>query len=86
MYSEDPFLPVWGNVDNIDDNFPKQPSTHHTLFTTSLSRYWQYGMVGAGWSNYDFSNKIAFSDPLLKMEGSLFLKLQLFNDFGFDLK
>ena len=59
-----------GNADNKNDPFPKPPVTIHTLLATSLSWYWQYGMVEAGWSNYDFPNRIAYSDPHLIMEGS----------------
>lgn len=76
----------WGNADNKDDPFPKPPVTNHTLFATSLGWYWKYGIIEAGWSNYDFPNRIAYSNPNLKMEGSLFLKLQFIYEFGFDLK
>ncbi len=76
----------WGNADNKGDPFPKPPVTHHTLLTTSLSWYWQYGMVEGGWSNYDFPHKIAFNDPQAKNDGSFFLKVQLFYKSGFDLK
>jgi len=76
----------WGNAENTNDSFPKPPVTYHTLLTTSLSWYWQYGMVEAGWSSYDFPNKIAFNDPQAKNDGSFFLKAQLFYEFGFDLQ
>ena len=76
----------WGNNDNKDDPFPTSPVTHHTLLVTSLSWYWRYGIVEAGWSNYDFPNKIAFSDPVSKTEGSFFLKVQFYYDFGFNLQ
>jgi len=76
----------WGNVDNKDDPFPRPPVTRHELLATSLSWYWKYGILEIGWSNYDFPNKIAFSDPHSKMEGTLFLKVQLFYDFGFNLQ
>jgi hypothetical protein len=75
----------WGNDDNKNDPFPKPPVTNHTLLATSLSWYWKYGIIEAGWSNYDFPNKIAFSDPHSKADGSFFLKVQLFYDIGFDL-
>ena len=75
----------FGNSDNKDDPFPKPPVTNHALLATSLCWYWKYGIIEAGWSNYDFPNKIAFSDPHLKADGSFFLKVQLFYDFGFDL-
>ena len=75
----------WGNSDNLDDPFPNPPVTHHTLFSTSLCWYWQYGIIEAGWSNYDFPNKIAFSDPHTKTKGGFFLKAQFFYDFGFKL-
>ena len=76
----------WENNDNKDNHFPKPPVTHHTLLTTSLSWYWQYGIIEAGWSNHDFPNKIAFNDQQAKNDGSFFLKAQLFCEFGFDLK
>ena len=75
----------WGNSDNLDDPFPNPPVTHHTLFSTSLCWYWQYGIIEAGWSNYDFPNKIAFSDPHTKTKGGFFLKAQFLYDFGFKL-
>ena len=75
----------WGNANNKDDPFPKPPVTRHTLLATSLSWYWHHGIVEAGWSNYPFPNEIAYSDPHLKAEGSLFLKAQFFYNFGFSL-
>ncbi len=75
----------WDNADNKDDPFPKPPVTRHTLLATSLSWYWHHGIVEAGWSNYPFPNEIAYSDPHLKAEGSLFLKAQFFYNFGFSL-
>ena len=75
----------WGNADNKNDPFPKPPVTNHALFATSLGWYWKYGIIEAGWSNYDFPNKIAFNDPQAKNDGSFFLKVQLFCKFGFDL-
>jgi len=75
----------WGNADNKDAPFPKPPITHYTFFTTSLSWYWKYGILEAGWSNYDFPNKIAFTDPHTKVEGSLFLKVQFFYTLDFNL-
>jgi hypothetical protein len=83
----------WGNSDNKDDPFPKPPITDHALLVTSVSWFWKYarlpdwqGIVEVGWSNYDFPNKIAFSDPESKTEGSLFLKAQFYYDFGFNLQ
>jgi hypothetical protein len=83
----------WGNSDNKDDPFPKPPVTDHALLVTSVSWFWKYarlpdwqGIVETGWSNYDFPNKIAFSDPESKTEGSLFLKAQFYYDFGFNLQ
>ena len=75
----------WDNADNKDDPFPKPPVTRHTLLATSLSWSWKYGIVEAGWSNYPFPNRIAYSDPQSKEEGSLFLKAQFFYNFGFSL-
>jgi hypothetical protein len=83
----------WENSDNKDDPFPKPPVTDHALLVTSLNWFWKYarlpdwqGILEAGWSNYDFPNKIAFSDPESKTEGSLFLKAQFYYDFGFNLQ
>jgi len=83
----------WGNVDNKDDPFPKPPITDHALLVISVSWFLKYarlpdwqGMLQAGWSNYDFPNKIAFSDPESKTEGSFFLKAQFYYDFGFNLQ
>jgi len=75
----------WGNADNKDEPFPKPPVTHHSLLVTSLSWYWKYGILEAGWSNYDFPNKIAFNDPQSKTEGSLFLNVQFFYTLDFNL-
>ena len=75
----------WANSDNRNDPFPILPITRHTLFVTSLSWYWERGIVEAGWSNYPFPNEIAFSDPHSETEGNFFLKAQLFYDFWFDL-
>ena len=76
----------WGNTDNKNDSFPRPHVTRHELLATSLSWYWKYGILEAGWSNYDFQNKIAFSDPHSKAEGSFFLKAQFYYDFGFNLQ
>ena len=75
----------WANSNNRNDPFPILPITRHTLFVTSLSWYWERGIVEAGWSNYPFPNEIAFRDPLSETEGNFFLKAQLFYDFWFDL-
>lgn len=82
----------WGNADNKDDPFPKPPVTKHKLFTTSVSWFWKYarlpdwqGILEAGWSNYDFPNKIAYSDPANKINGGFFLDIQLNYNFGFNL-
>jgi len=75
----------WANLDTKNDPFPKPHVTNHVLLATSLSWYWQHGIVEAGWSNYPFPNRIAYSDPQSKTKGGFFLKAQLFYDFGFDL-
>jgi len=75
----------WGNSDNKDDPFPSPPVKIHKLISTSLSWFWKYGMLKAGWSNYDFPNKIAFSDPQTIKEGSFFLNAQFFYTLGFNL-
>ena len=80
----------WANADNKDDPFPKPPVTRHTLLSTSLSWFWKYGILEAGWSNYDFQNKIAYKSPLLRGVsafggGGVFLKAQVFYIFGFSL-
>ena len=71
----------WGNADNKNDPFPKLPVTSHTLLVTSLSWYWKYGIIEAGWSNYQFPNRIAFNNPHSKAEGSFFMKAQSFLRF-----
>ena len=75
----------WGNSDNKDDLFPNLPVTQHRLFSTGVSWFWKYGIIEAGWSNYDFPNKIAFSDPQTVKEGSLFLTAQFFYTLDFNL-
>jgi len=80
------FSTPWENSDNKDDPFPQPPVTDHALLVTSVSWFWKYGIVETGWSNYDFPNKIAFSDPESKTEGSFFLKALFYYDFGFNLQ
>jgi len=75
----------WGNNENKDDPFPNPPVTRHVLFVTSLKWFWQYGSIETGWSNYNFPNKIAYSDPTSKTKGGLFLTAQFFYTFGFKL-
>jgi hypothetical protein len=75
----------WGNSDNKDDPFPSPPVKIHKLISTSLSWFWKYGRLEAGWSNYDFPNKIAFSDTQTIMNGSLFFNAQFFYTLGFNL-
>lgn len=72
------------NSENRNDPFPKLPVTIHKLSAISLSWYWKHGIIEAGWSNYQFPNKISFSDPHAKTDGSLFFKAQLFYHFKFD--
>ena len=75
----------WGNSDNKDDPFLSLPVKIHKLLSTSLSWFWKYGMLEAGWSNYDFPNKIAFSDTQTIINGSLFFNAQFFYTLGFNL-
>jgi len=75
----------WENSDNKNNPFPTPPVTHHRLISSSLSWFWKYGILEAGWSNYDFPKKIAFSDPQVKSEGSLFLNVQFFYTLDFNL-
>ena len=68
-----------------DAPFPTEPVKYHNYFSPSIAWYTNHSIIEAGWSNYDFPNKIAFSDPHTKTKGGFFLKAQFFYDFGFKL-
>jgi hypothetical protein len=58
-----------------DAPFPTEPVLYHNYFSPSVSWYTNHGIVETGW-NGDLNNL---------NEGSVFLKLQLLYDLGFDL-
>jgi hypothetical protein len=69
------FKSIYNSRRDKEAPFPTKPVLYHNYFSPSVSWYTNHGIVETGW-NGDLNNL---------NEGSVFLKLQLLYDLGFDL-